>query len=76
MVTCDVLKVLENFLNTTHAHKSRNARASLYDFLYLLHFPGIVFIQYYTHHKSSYDSKVRQIVMMRKYIDNEDNTQF
>ena len=27
----------ENFQNITRAHKSRNARAGSYDFLYLLH---------------------------------------
>ena len=35
MVTRDVLKVL-NFQNITRAHKSRNARAGSYDFLYVL----------------------------------------
>ena len=37
MVTRDVLKFLkfENFQNITCAHKSRNARARSYDFLYI-----------------------------------------
>ena len=48
MSTSDVLKVLkiaravgecnfENFQNITRAHKSRNARASSYDFLFIIY---------------------------------------
>ena len=39
MSTRDVLKVLkfENFQNITSDHKSRNARASLYDFLFIIY---------------------------------------